>query len=128
MPRFLLLTLVVASSRTIIGGKHPDFESLREDKYQTLTLTFLSMIASDPTRNLRDPSSVVQDPVTKRWHFWVDYMKGGEQPGWHASLHHYSAAQIEGPWTNHGLAVNHSSDPSAWDTNVLGTGNECRRS
>ena len=84
-----------------------DNETPRPAKYKTPTLTFLSMIASDPTGNLRDPSSVVQDPVTKRWHFWVDYMKGGEQPGWHASLHHYSAAQIEGSWTNHPLNPQH---------------------
>ena len=25
------------------------------------------------------------------------------------------SAQITGPWTNHGLALNHSTDPTAWD-------------
>lgn len=42
-------------------------------------------------------------------------MPGATQPGWHAYLHHYSASELRGPWANHGLALNHSSDPRAWD-------------
>ena len=80
-------------------------------------LAFVKTIANDSTGQLRDPSSVVQDPATSRWHFYVDYMPGSLEPGWHAFLHHYSAAEIEGPWTNHGIApgLNHSADPQAWD-------------
>ena len=85
--------------------------------YRVPTLTYVSTIANDTTGNLRDPSSVVQDPSTGRWHFYVDYMAGKTQPGWHSVLHHYSAAAIEGPYTNHGIApgMNHSDDPTAWD-------------
>jgi hypothetical protein len=79
------------------------------------TLNYVKTIAVDPTGNLRDPSAMVQDSQTKLWHFWVDYMPGSHQPGWHAVLHHYSAPEITGPWTNHGLALNHSTDPAAWD-------------
>lgn len=49
----------------------------------------LRIIALDPTGNLRDPSAVVQDPVTGKWHFWVVYMPGATQPGWQGFLHHY---------------------------------------
>eukprot|EP01052_Picozoa_sp_SAG31_P009378 SAG31_NODE_490_length_14932_cov_9.350300_15_plen_249_part_00 len=42
-------------------------------------------------------------------------MNGTVEPGWHAFLHHYSAPQIEGPWTAHGLALPHSTDSKAWD-------------
>ena len=59
--------------------------------YLVPVLTYVSTIANDSTGNLRDPSSVVQDPATGRWHFYVDYMAGKTQPGWHAVLHHYSA-------------------------------------
>ena len=81
----------------------------------TPTLTYVSMIAFDPRACLRDPSAAVQDPKTKRWHFWVDHMNGTHEPGWHAFLHHYSAQEITGPWTSHGLALPHSTDPTAWD-------------
>ena len=87
----------------------------KPSKFWTPTLSYVKTIALDPTGNLRDPSAAVQDPKTKRWHFWVDYMPGHTQPGWHAFLHHYSAETITGPWTNHGLALNHSTNPTAWD-------------
>ena len=64
---------------------------------------------------MRDPSAAVQDPKTKRWHFWVDHMNGTHEPGWHAFLHHWSAPSILGPWTSHGLALPHATDPAAWD-------------
>jgi hypothetical protein len=32
-------------------------------------LEYVSTIAHDPSGNMRDPSPVVQDPVTGRWHF-----------------------------------------------------------
>ena len=85
--------------------------------FLTPQLAFVKTIANDSTGQLRDPSSVVQDPATSRWHFYVDYMPGTTEPGWHASLHHYSANAIEGPWTNHGIApgLNHSADSHAWD-------------
>ena len=74
------------------------------------------MIATDGSGNLRDPSAMIQDPATKKWHFWVDYMSGGTQAGWHAYQHHYSADAIAGPWKLEGLAFNHSTtDPEAWD-------------
>jgi hypothetical protein len=72
-------------------------------------------IAEDPAGNMRDPSAAVQDPVTKKWHFWVDHMNGSTQPGWYAYIHHYSAPEILGPWVSHGLALPHSNDPNAWD-------------
>ena len=60
---------------------------------------------------------MVQDPKTGQWHFYVDYMEGSTQPGWHSYQHHYSADSIDGPWTNNGIAegLNHSADPKAWD-------------
>lgn len=51
------------------------------------------VIAYDPTGNLRDPSSAVQD-VNGTWHFWVDYMPGSTTPGWGAYQHHYTADDI----------------------------------
>jgi hypothetical protein len=81
-------------------------------------LTFVSMIATAHGGNLRDPSPVVQDPATKRWHFWVDYVPLTDPlspAGWHAFQWHYSAPEIAGPWTAHGLAFNHSARPDAWD-------------
>lgn len=86
-------------------------------------LQYVKTIAYDPQNNLRDPSPVIQDPATGRWHFWVDWMPSSTNPngdGWHAYLRHYSAPEIEGPWVNHGyqgqpFALNHSSDPHAWD-------------
>jgi hypothetical protein len=35
------------------------------------SLTFVKTIANEPSGNLRDPSSVVQDPETGQWHFYV---------------------------------------------------------
>jgi hypothetical protein len=81
----------------------------------TPTLTYVQTIAFDPHACMRDPSAMVQDPKTNRWHFWVDHMNGTHQPGWHAFLHHYSAPEIMGPWESHGLALPHSTDPTAWD-------------
>ena len=86
-------------------------------------LQYVRTIAYDPKANVRDPSPVIQDPATGRWHFWVDWMPPGpvgtagwRGDGWHASLRHYSAPEIEGPWVaSHGFALNHSTDPSAWD-------------
>merc|ERR1712000_653424 len=78
-------------------------------------LTKLSIIANDTTGQLRDPSAMVQDPKTGRWHFWVVYMPGKTRSGWRGYLHHYSAESIEGPWRNDGLALNHSADPHAFD-------------
>lgn len=83
--------------------------------YYKPALKFVKTIANDTTGNLRDPSAAVFDSVGGRWHFWVDYMPGSTKPGWHSFQHHYSAEKIEGPWTNHGLAINHSTDPKAWD-------------
>lgn len=93
---------------------------------------FISTIAYEPDNNLRDPSSVVQDPVTGRWHFWVDWMPGAQGPGWQARLKHFSApanvfdsprphrsniSNMTGnPWTNHGFALNLSLDPKAADS------------
>ncbi len=94
---------------------------------------YVRTIAYEPENNLRDPSSVVQDPVTGRWHFWVDWMPGGQGPGWHARLKHFSApadafdgagpshvsniSNITGNiWTNHGFALNLSVTPTAADS------------
>eukprot|EP00037_Helgoeca_nana_P018779 m.181134 g.181134 ORF g.181134 m.181134 type:complete len:490 (-) comp24588_c0_seq1:216-1685(-) len=88
----------------------------RQSKYWTPSLNFVATIAHDPNGNLRDPSAMVQDPGTGRWHFWVDHMNGSTQPGWHADLYHYSAPAIAGPWLSHGLALPHSTDPAAWDS------------
>ena len=89
------------------------------DPFLFPSFTFVTTIANDTTGNIRDPSSVVQDPKTGKWHFYVDYMKGKlSKSGWHAYLHHYSAVDIEGPWINHGIAkgLNHSSTTAtAWD-------------
>jgi hypothetical protein len=71
-------------------------------------------IANASTGNLRDPSSVVQDPKTGQWHFYVDAYTTNS---WHSYQNHYAADNIDGPWTNHGIApgLNHSTDPKAWD-------------
>ena len=81
-------------------------------------LTRLSTVAEDPTGHLRDPSSALLDAATGTWHFWVDYipLAQGTQNGWHAYLHHYTAPSIFGPWASKGLALNWSSDASAWDS------------
>merc|ERR1712107_929702 len=82
-------------------------------------LTQVSIIAENSTGNLRDPSGMVKDPKTGRWHFWVVYIPGTFQPGWSGYLHHYSADSMEGPFTNHGQAMDHSTDPSAFDFNGM---------
>lgn len=85
--------------------------------YYTPTLDYVMTIAERIDGNLRDPSEAVRDPVTGLWHFWVDFMAGSIEPGWHAEIHHYSSQNITGPWTSHGKAINHSTDPNAWDSN-----------
>ena len=79
-------------------------------------LEYVSTIAYDPAGNMRDPSPVVQDPVSGRWHFWVDWLPNATMDGWDAYQRHYSAADILGPWVNHGIALNHSADPTTWDS------------
>lgn len=81
------------------------------------SLKFVKTLTNETTGNLRDPSAMVRDPATGMWHFYTDYMPGDVMPGWDAYLHHYSAPDIMGPWTNHGIApgLNHSDDPTDWD-------------
>ena len=102
----LLQCALLSSARQLPPHKQPLFK-------------FVSTIAYDPANNLRDPSAAIQDPATKRWHFWVDWMPAdgphGFGNGWHAKLKHFSASAITGPWTNHGFALNHSTDPTAAD-------------
>jgi len=76
----------------------------------------LSTIAADPLGHLRDPSSVVQG-TDGSWHFYVDFipLSQGTQDGWHAVLHHYSSPSIVGPWHFRDLALNWSSDETAFD-------------
>ena len=38
-------------------------------RYWTPLLTYVTTIALEPSGNMRDPSSAVQDPKTKKWHF-----------------------------------------------------------
>ena len=78
-------------------------------------LTLMHTIASDDTGNLRDPSAMIQDVASGQWHFWVVYMSGATQPGWAGYIHHWSSPSIEGPFTNRGLALNHSADPNSFD-------------
>ena len=47
------------------------------------------------------------------------YVPGAEQSGWSGWLHHYSAPTIAGPFVNHGIALNKSTDPDAWDCNGM---------
>lgn len=88
---------------------------LTSSGYLSPKLTLRHIIAKDPSGNLRDPSAMIQDPNTLRWHFWVVFVPGSEQPGWAGYLHHYSSDSIAGPFVSHGLALNHSADPGAFD-------------
>jgi hypothetical protein len=76
-------------------------------------------IAADLTGHLRDPSSVVRDGDGV-WHFWTDYipLSQGTSNGWHAFLHHYTATNLSGAWTNHGISpgLNWSVDATAFDS------------
>lgn len=86
---------------------------------KTPKLTKLRFIAKDVSGNLRDPSAVIQDPKTGLWHFWVVFMPGSTQPGWRGYLHHYVSlnTSVESTeWLSLGLALNHSSDPKAFDS------------
>lgn len=81
-------------------------------------LSTVRTIATDPSGNLRDPSAPVQDPTTGLWHFWVVYIPGATQPGWHGYLHHYRSKNttVESTeWEGLGLALNHSADQAAYD-------------
>eukprot|EP00040_Diaphanoeca_grandis_P006561 m.37896 g.37896 ORF g.37896 m.37896 type:complete len:167 (-) comp17778_c0_seq1:1083-1583(-) len=83
--------------------------------YKQPLLKYIDTIAYDSNANVRDPSSVIQDPKTGKWHFWVDWMPGSVSPGWDAYLRHYSAPNITGPWLDEGFALNHSTNRNAWD-------------
>eukprot|EP00966_Prymnesium_polylepis_P136175 3146516-Prymnesium_polylepis.1 len=83
--------------------------------YLSPKLTLQHVIAKDPSGNLRDPSAMIQDPKTLHWHFWVVFVPGSAQPGWAGYLHHYSSDSVAGPFVSHGLALNHSADPGAFD-------------
>jgi hypothetical protein len=74
-----------------------------------------TLIMSDPTGFLRDPSSPIQAPdgVWHAWAVWVPPRFGTE--GWSGFIHHFSSPTLDANWTNHGLALNHSSDPLAFD-------------
>ena len=79
---------------------------------KTPRLKQMRIIALDPTGNLRDPSAVVQDPVTGKWHFWAVYMPGATQPGWQGFLHHYEVMITPvftpmGAVTTHDLPTSH---------------------
>eukprot|EP01051_Picozoa_sp_SAG22_P031504 SAG22_NODE_12797_length_429_cov_0.700000_2_plen_102_part_01 len=70
----------------------------------------------DPTGFIRDPSSPIQDPETGRWHAWVVWVPpafGSE--GWSGFIQHFSSPALDANWTNHGIALNHSTDPLAFD-------------
>ena len=105
----LLVTLLLGTPGQGGGGRAPI------PRHKQPLLQYVKTIAYDPANNLRDPSPAVQDPATGRWHFWVDFMPGAQGPGWEASLKHFSAPEITGPWASQGFALNHSTDPAAWD-------------
>eukprot|EP00039_Didymoeca_costata_P012715 m.184726 g.184726 ORF g.184726 m.184726 type:complete len:387 (-) comp15562_c0_seq2:187-1347(-) len=75
-------------------------------------------IMHDDTGFLRDPSAPIQDPVDGKWHAWVVWVdpKYGEE-GWSGYIKHFAtnSSNLLENWTNYGFAMNHSSDPLAFD-------------
>jgi len=72
-------------------------------------------IMADPTGYLRDPSSPICDAsgVWHAWVVWVNPTYGTE--GWSGMIKHFYSRELNGSWTNDGFALNHSTDPLAFD-------------
>ena len=84
-------------------------------------LEHVRTIARNPDGALRDPSPPLRD-ASGTWHFWVVYTPPhSNSPGcanliWNGYLHHYSSSTgLNGSWTSHGIALNRSADPTAFD-------------
>ena len=83
-------------------------------------LTRVRTIASNPNGGLRDPSPALQDK-SGTWHYWVVFAPPGNIAGcantiWNGWLHHYSSSSgLNGSWISHGVALNRSADPTAFD-------------
>eukprot|EP01052_Picozoa_sp_SAG31_P021063 SAG31_NODE_1610_length_7751_cov_2.938447_5_plen_303_part_00 len=69
--------------------------------------------------DVQDPSPMVRDPKTQLWHFWSVFGCGGTC-GWAGHLRHWysDSTEIEtARFLDGGIALNHSSDPHALDSN-----------
>lgn len=72
-------------------------------------------VMQDGAGFLRDPSSPIQDAAGV-WHAWVVWVPpafGTE--GWSGFIKHFHTADLNASWVNDGIALNHSSNPLAFD-------------
>ena len=74
-----------------------------------------ALIMRDSTGFLRDPSSPIQAPdgTWHAWAVWVPPVYGTE--GWSGYIKHFHSSTLDSNWTNAGFALNHSTDPLAFD-------------
>jgi hypothetical protein len=54
-----------------------------------------TLVSAPPGGSLRQPSPMVQDTETGRWHFWADFVLKGA-PDTSAVIHHFSAPNVTG--------------------------------
>ena len=69
--------------------------------------------------DVQDPSPMIRDPKTNLWHFWSVFGCGGTC-GWAGHLRHWysNTTNLEtAGFVDGGIALNHSSDPHALDSN-----------
>lgn len=69
--------------------------------------------------DVQDPSPMIRDPQTNLWHFWSVFGCGGTC-GWAGHLRHWYSNSTDlstAGFVDGGIALNHSSDPHALDSN-----------
>eukprot|EP01084_Bolivina_argentea_P201891 345023_1 len=81
----------------------------------TPVLTKIRTIVSNPNGSIRDPSSVIFDPITKTWNFWATYC-ANSTVGHSGRIHHYYSSSLDSTWNTSGLTINISSNPSDFDS------------
>lgn len=77
---------------------------------------------------LRDPTTVIYDPVTSSWHVWCTYIdpshhttSGYDGVVWHFWLNSSNLFDDNVAWVDGGLALNVSSDPDRFDSGAVFT-------
>jgi len=87
----------------------------------TFVLTAGPVIIDVPGKNVRDCAPPLRD-ADGVWHLYATVINASKgEPGYYGEVGHFSArgdnaSALSKPWTYHGIVVERSADPSAWDS------------
>ena len=94
-----------------------DLASSQNGPILTPSLSKIQTIVSDPNANIRDPTAVLFDHVTKTWNFWATHIPiQYGTAGYHGTIHHYYSKSLNSTFNTSGIAINISSNPNDFDS------------